>query len=92
MFGWVSDIFFNSAKDSVKLDKAEIAVITFLSAAIAIPSLMFCEAPKSSAVMIRILSWSYGLTVVEVFIMEVQEMNRNMLIDVVISQIFIAYK
>ena len=51
-----------SGKDSVKFDKIEIAIIAFLSAVILILSLIFSEAPKSSAVIIRIFSWSYGVT------------------------------
>jgi len=77
--GCFSDILFRSGKDSEKLVNAEMAVIAFLSAANSIPSLMFFEAPKSSAVMIKNLSWSYGTITDEVFLTEVQALTRKIL-------------
>ena len=53
MSGWFLEIFFRRGKDSGKFVNAEIVVITCLSAAISIPSLIFSDAPKSSAVTIK---------------------------------------
>jgi hypothetical protein len=68
--GWLSDNCFYSWSDSLKLVRTEMVVIAFLSAAISIPSLMFFEAPKSSAVIIRNLSELSGIHLLRYFLLK----------------------